>query len=60
MMMQICTSCSRLEQEVRRLKVDVSHVKQIENELKQRTDTNANLKANLQAKNKEAEELDKK
>lgn len=59
-MMQICTSCSRLEVEVKRLKGDVSHVKQIENELKQRTDTNANLKSNLQAKNKEAEELDKK
>lgn len=57
---QICTSCSRLEMEVRRLKNDVSHVKQIENELKQRTDTNANLKSNLQAKNKETEELDKK
>lgn len=45
---------------MKRLKGDVSHMKQIENELKQRTDTNANLKANLQAKNKEAEELDKK
>lgn len=59
-MVQICTSCSRLEMEVKRLKSDVSHVKQVENELKQRNDTNANLKSNVQAKNKEIDELEKR
>lgn len=59
-MVQICTSCSRLEMEVKRMKSEVSHMKQVENELKQRTDTNANLKTNVQAKNKEIEELEKK
>lgn len=46
--------------EVKRMKTEVSHMKQVENELKQRTDTNANLKTNVQAKNKEIEELEKK
>lgn len=59
-MVQICTSCSRLEMEVKRMKSEVSHTKQVENELKQRTDTNANLKTNVQAKNKEIDELEKK
>lgn len=58
--MQICTSCNRLELEVKRLKGDVSHIKQMENELKQRTDTNSHMKLNLQTKNKEIDELEKK
>lgn len=45
---------------MKRLKGDVSHIKQVENELKQRTDTNAHMKLNLQTKNKEIDELEKR
>lgn len=59
-MSTLCTTCSRLEQDVKRMKGEVSHVKQIENELRQRVETNANLKASIQAKHREIDELEKK
>lgn len=57
---QICESCLRLETEVKKFKSEVSHFKQIENELKQKIESNSNAKSSLHAKQKENEELDKK
>lgn len=57
---QICESCLRLEAEVKKFKLEAGHFKQIENELRQKVDACATVKSNLQAKNKENEELEKK
>ncbi|XP_037041722.1 macoilin-2 isoform X2 [Bradysia coprophila] len=57
---QICESCVRLESEVKKIKSDVSHYKQVENELKQKIESNSNAKSSLHAKQKENDELDKK
>lgn len=57
---QSCNSCGRLEQEVKRLKGDLSHLKQLENEMRQKVESNTNLKSNLLGKQKENEELEKK
>lgn len=57
---QICESCVRLETEVKKIKSEVSHFKQIENELKQKIESNSNVKSCLHAKQKENDELDKK
>ncbi|KAJ6647193.1 Macoilin-2 [Pseudolycoriella hygida] len=57
---QICESCVRLETEVKKFKSEVSHFKQLENELKQKIESNSNAKSSLHAKQKENDELDKK
>lgn len=56
----ICESCIRLETEVKKLKADCAHLKQIENELRQKVEVNSGVKNSLQAKQKENEELDKR
>ncbi len=45
---------------MKKIKSEVSHFKQIENELKQKIESNSNAKSNLHAKQKENDELDKK
>lgn len=56
----ICEACVRLEMEVKKFKSEMSHYKQIENELKQKIESNLNAKSSLHAKQKENDELDKK
>lgn len=56
----ICGSCLRLEAEVKRFKLEAGQFKQLENELRQKTDACATAKSNLTAKNKEFDELNKK
>lgn len=46
--------------EVKKFKSEVSHFKQVENELKQKIESNSNVKSSLHAKQKENDELDKK
>lgn len=55
-----CESCSRFEVELKKIRSEVSHLKQIENELRQKCDQNSTVKSCLQAKQKENDELDKK
>lgn len=55
-----CETCSRLEVELKKMRSEVSHLKQIENELRQKCDQNSTAKSCLQAKQKENEELEKK
>lgn len=57
---KVCESCQRLENELKKLKTDISHMKQVENELKQKMESASSVKSSLQAKQKENEELDKK
>lgn len=57
---QVCDSCVRLELDVKKFKSEMSHFKQLENELKQKIESNSNAKSNLHAKQKENDELDKK
>lgn len=45
---------------MKKFKSEVSHFKQIENELKQKIESNSNAKSSLHAKQKEYDELDKK
>lgn len=55
-----CETCSRLEVELKKMRSEVSHLKQIENELRQKCDQNSTVKSCLQAKQKENDELEKK
>lgn len=55
-----CETCSRLEGELKKMRSEVSHLKQIENELRQKCDQNSTVKSCLQAKQKENDELEKK
>lgn len=55
-----CESCSRLEVELKRMRGEVNHLKQIENDLRQKCDQNLTAKSSLQAKQKENDELDRK
>lgn len=55
-----CETCSRLEMELKKMRSEVSHLKQIENELRQKCDQNSTVKSCLQAKQKENDELEKK
>lgn len=55
-----CESCGRLEVELKKMRTEVSHLKQIENELRQKCDQNSSAKSCLQAKQKENDELEKK
>lgn len=55
-----CETCGRLEVELKKMRSEISHMKQIENELRQKCDQNSNVKSCLQAKQKENDELEKK
>lgn len=55
-----CESCGRLEVELKKVRSEVSHLKQIEHELRQKCDQNSTAKSCLQAKQKENDELEKK
>lgn len=55
-----CESCGRLEVELKKMRTEVSHLKQIENELRQKCDQNSTAKSCLQAKQKENDELEKR
>jgi len=59
-MPQICESCLRLEVDIKKFKNDIGHMKQVENELRQKIDSHLTTKSCLQAKQKENEELEKK
>lgn len=55
-----CESCSRLENEIKRMRNDINHLKHIEHELRHKSDQNATTKNCLLAKQKENEELERK
>lgn len=55
-----CETCGRLEVELKKMRSELSHLKQIENELRQKCDQNSTTKSCLQAKQKENDELEKK
>ncbi|XP_055383322.1 macoilin-2 [Condylostylus longicornis] len=57
---KICDTCFRLEAEVKKYRAEISHMKQIENELRQKLDSNVTTKSCLQAKQRECDELDKR
>lgn len=57
---QACESCLRLEADIKKVRNEFSQLKQFENELRQKCDSNANAKSCLQAKQKENDELEKK
>ncbi|XP_052903232.1 macoilin-like [Anopheles moucheti] len=55
---KVCETCPRLEGELKKLRAELSSHRQTENELRQKYDSNTNnLKACLQAKQKEYDEL---
>lgn len=56
-----CESCSRLEGELKRLRMEINHLKHIEHELRHKNDQNLTAtKSCLQAKQKENDELEKR
>lgn len=55
-----CESCGRLEVELKKVRSEISHLKQIEHELRQKCDQNSTVKSCLQAKQKENDELERK
>ncbi|XP_075165085.1 macoilin isoform X2 [Haematobia irritans] len=57
---KICESCLKLEADVKKYRSEISHMKQIENELRQKLETNMTTKSCLQAKQKECDELEKR
>lgn len=57
---QICDSCLRLENEAKKLRTEINHSKHIENDLRQKIETNGNLKSCLLAKQKELDDIEKK
>lgn len=57
---KICESCLKLEADVKKYRSELSHMKQIENELRQKLETNMTTKSCLQAKQKECDELEKR
>ncbi|KAM7343944.1 macoilin isoform 2-T3 [Cochliomyia hominivorax] len=57
---KICESCLKLEADVKKYRSEISHMKQIENELRQKLDSNMTTKSCLQAKQKECDELEKR
>lgn len=54
---KVCEHCLRLEQEAKRLKSELNCMKNIENELRSKVELNASIKACLQVKQKENEDL---
>ncbi|XP_034480180.1 macoilin isoform X2 [Drosophila innubila] len=57
---KICETCLKLEADVKKYRAEISHMKQIENELRQKLDVNLTSKSSLQAKQKECDELEKR
>ncbi|XP_020802269.1 macoilin isoform X1 [Drosophila serrata] len=57
---KICETCIKLEADVKKYRAEISHMKQIENELRQKLDANLTSKSTLQAKQKECDELEKR
>ncbi|XP_068144549.1 macoilin-2 isoform X1 [Drosophila tropicalis] len=57
---KICETCLKLEADVKKYRAEISHMKQIENELRQKLDVNLTSKSLLQAKQKECDELEKR
>lgn len=60
MVSKICETCSKLEADLKKYRAEISHMKQIENELRQKLDANLTSKSSLQAKQKECDELEKR
>lgn len=55
---KVCETCARMEADARKLRTELGQMRQNENELRQKYDSNtANLKSCLQAKQKEHDEL---
>lgn len=55
---KVCETCARMEADARKLRTELGQLRQNENELRQKYDSNtANLKGCLQAKQKEHDEL---
>ncbi|KAI9576751.1 hypothetical protein GQX74_010733 [Glossina fuscipes] len=57
---KICESCLKLEADVKKYRSEILHMKQIENELRQKLDNNLTTKSCLLAKQKECDELEKR
>lgn len=57
---QICDSCNKFESEIKKCRTEISQLKQIENELRQKCEQNNIMKSCLQVKQKENDELEKK
>lgn len=57
---KVCESCLKFEADVKRYRSEISHMKQIENELRQKLEANTVAKSSLQVKQKECEELEKR
>lgn len=57
---KICETCLRLEAEIKKYQTEISHMKQIENELRQKIDANATAKSCLQAKQRENDLIEKR
>ncbi|XP_065080329.1 macoilin [Ochlerotatus camptorhynchus] len=58
---KVCDTCSRLEADAKKLRLEITNLKQGEYEMRQKYDANTgNLKTCLQAKQKEHEELQNK
>lgn len=55
-----CEHCTRLVAEVKRYRSEAGHAKQLENELRQKTEACAAAKTGVQAKQREYDELEKK
>lgn len=57
---KVCETCLRLEAEIKKYRNEISHMKQIENELRQKMESNAINKSCLQAKQRENDEMEKR
>lgn len=55
-----CEQCARLAIEMKRHRSEAGHIKQMENEVRQKTEACAAAKANALAKQRDCEELEKK
>lgn len=60
MVSKVCEACLKLEADVKKYRAELSHMKQIENELRQKLESNLTTKSCLQAKQKECDELEKR
>lgn len=55
-----CELCARSDLEIKKLRSDISHLKQSENELRQKSEQSSVMKSCLQAKQKENDELERR